>query len=160
MDNDLLVLAGLVLLARVWDEYTSGPAEKLKDAGARLYDDLHDDSGHKQDLPGKQWTKAQLVARATRAGFPNPNIAAAIAMAESGGVPNALGDGGVSIGLWQINTRAHPLYSRAEMADPERNADAAFRISNGGTDWGPWSVWWGDPINRLGPGRGRYLRYL
>jgi hypothetical protein len=148
--DDFLVLAGVLLLARAWEEWSNGPAEKIKDGGAKLYDTLHDDSAHKQDLPGKAWTKAQLVELATRAEFPDPNIAAAIAMAESGGVPNALGDGGVSIGLWQINTRAHPRFSRAHLAIPFNNALAAWEISKAGRDWSPWSVY----------KSGRYLRYI
>lgn len=144
------MLAGVWLFMRALDEWEKGPAEQLKQAGSRAYDTLHDDEQHKQDLPGKQWTKAQLVDLATRAGFPDPRMAAAIAMAESGGVPNALGDGGVSVGLWQINTRAHPVYNRTQMSNPELNAEAAFRISKGGTNWKPWSVFTS----------GRYLRYM
>lgn len=150
MDNDLITLAALLLAFRALDEWQKGPAEALKKAGSKAYDTLHDDEAHKQDLPGKQLTRAQLTELAERAGFPDPRIAVAIALAESGGVPNALGDSGVSVGLWQINTRAHPKYSRAHLAIPFNNALAAYEISKGGTDWSPWSVY----------KSGSYLRYL
>ena len=89
----------------------------------------------------KRLTKAQLRDLAGRAGFPDPNLAAAIAMAESGGNPDAVGDSGVSIGLWQVNTSAHPNWTKADLHDPEHNANAAYAISAGGSDWSPWTVY-------------------
>jgi soluble lytic murein transglycosylase-like protein len=83
-----------------------------------------------------------IVAIAREAGFPEPELAAAIAMAESGGNANAVGDlylGG-SYGLWQINIKAHPQYSVSLLFDPAYNARAAFEISKGGTDWNPWTT--------------------
>jgi len=93
---------------------------------------------------------AQLRALAVSTGFPNPDLAAAVAMAESGGNPNAEaiitnplpGNGPErSFGLWQINTLAHPTYSEASLLDPTYNALAAYTISNGGTNWRPWSTY-------------------
>lgn len=77
-------------------------------------------------------------------------MAAAIAMAESGGNATAVGDGGTSFGLWQIHTPAHPEYRPADLFNPDVNARAAFAISNGGVDWSPWSVF----------KDGSYRRYL
>jgi hypothetical protein len=86
---------------------------------------------------------SELQALAASVGFPNPALAAAIAMAESGGNPNAIGDLtlGRSIGLWQINLAAHPQYDEAGLMDPATNAQAAFSISRGGTVWTPWTTY-------------------
>jgi hypothetical protein len=92
---------------------------------------------------------AQLRELAVSTGFPNPDLAAAVAMAESKGNPDATaivtnplpGNGPErSFGLWQINTLAHPTYSETALLDPTYNAQAAFTISNGGTNWHPWST--------------------
>lgn len=67
-------------------------------------------------------------------------IGAAIALAESGGNPGAVGDQGTSMGLWQIHLPAHPDVSQACALDPACAAAAAVRISQGGTNWNPWST--------------------
>ena len=86
---------------------------------------------------------AQLQALAASVGFPDPALAAAVAMAESGGNPQAIGDLtlGRSIGLWQINLAAHPQYDEASLFDPTTNAQAAFSISAGGSNWKPWTTY-------------------
>ena len=71
-------------------------------------------------------------------------IAAAVALAESSGNPDAVGpsfggDSG-SIGLWQIQSGAHPQWSVASLHDPLTNAQAAVSISGGGSNWKPWST--------------------
>lgn len=134
----LLLLGGLYLLSK----YNWQIAPALEQGGARVYDWLHDDARHKQDLPGRQLTRQAVLAIATRAGFPDPKLASAIAFAESGGVPGAVTRSSRenSIGLWQINTRVH-AYSELGLKDPNVNAAAAFQISKGGTDWTPWSVY-------------------
>jgi hypothetical protein len=82
---------------------------------------------------------------AASVGFPVDAVptAAAVAKAESDGNPQAVGDLtlGVSIGLWQINLRAHPSLSRDALFDPVNNAKAALAISRGGTDWRPWTTY-------------------
>lgn len=94
---------------------------------------------------------AQLQALAASTGFPDPALAAAVAMAESGGNPSAIGDLtlGRSVGLWQINLAAHPNYDEASLLDPQTNADAAYTISNAGQNWKPWSTF----------NSGAYLQY-
>lgn len=98
---------------------------------------------------------ADLYRLAVNAGFPAGDsavTAAAIALAESGGNPQAVGDlalGG-SYGLWQVNHPAHPQYSTSELLIPEYNAQAALAISNRGTNWAPWSTYTS----------GAYRRYL
>jgi hypothetical protein len=137
-DRALLILAGLYVLSK----YSWQVVPALERSGARLYDALHDDADHARDLPGKQLTRRAVLEIATRAGFPDPKLAAAIALAESGGVPNALvrSSREISVGLWQINTMVHP-YTVDAMRDPRQNAAAAYAISRGGTDWRPWSTY-------------------
>ena len=137
-ERALWVLAGVAILSR----YSWQIVPALENAGARVYDYLHNDAGHVKDLPGKQLTRAAVLQIATQAGFPDPKLAAAIALAESGGVPGAMlrSSREISVGLWQINTLVHP-YSVDDMKDPLKNAAAAFKISKGGTDWRAWSAY-------------------
>jgi hypothetical protein len=91
------------------------------------------------------WTVAQLYALAASTGFADPVTAAAIAMAETGGNPDAVGDTSItppygSVGLWQINVAAHPQYDPQALHDPNTNAAAALAISSGGTNFQPWST--------------------
>jgi hypothetical protein len=79
--------------------------------------------------------------------------AIAIAMAESGGDPNAVGDKtltnatwGASYGLWQIRslkaeTGKGSIRDGTRLADPTFNAKSMVSISRQGVDWGPWSTW-------------------
>ena len=79
------------------------------------------------------YSLAQLQQLAASVGFPDPALAAAVAMAESGGNSQAHGDlqygGDGSIGLWQIFTVAHPQYTSAQLYDPVFNAKAALRAA-------------------------------
>jgi hypothetical protein len=145
-ERALLILLGIGILSR----YSWKVVPAIENAGARLYDYLHNDAGHVKDLPGKQLTRQMVLSIATHAGFPDPKLAAAIALAESGGVPGAFVKSSreYSVGLWQINTKVHP-YSVDDMKDPIKNAEAAFKISKGGTDWRPWSAFT----------NGRYLQF-
>jgi hypothetical protein len=87
---------------------------------------------------GRALTLPELRALAASVGFPDPDMAAAVAMAESGGHPAILGDQGHSVGLWQINLPSHPEMSALNLTDPTTNAHAALTISKNGTDWSPW----------------------
>lgn len=114
---------------------------RLQRAGADVYEATHPrEKNHAHNLPKRAWTKAQLVELAEFVGFRDPKLAAAVALAESGGIPNALGDNGKSIGLWQINLTSHPEYTRAWLLDPQRNAEAAVKISRHGKNWKWWSA--------------------
>jgi len=81
-------------------------------------------------------TQDEISKYAQAAGFEGNNlrIAAAIAMAESGGDTEAIGDEDITVGgswgLWQVNLRWHPEYYRDpnSLHDPQKNADAAFKI--------------------------------
>ena len=160
----LLIAAGVFILAKLGHFLSDGMREverSLQQGGASLYERVHPEQrGHRDHLPGRQLTRAQLRAIVVRAGFPDADVATAIALAESGGVPGALGDGGISFGLFQINVRAHPSYANDDLRDPLKNAIAAYEISRGGTNWKPWSTWWANANRREGPGMGKYRRYL
>ena len=92
-------------------------------------------------------SREQVVTIAHGAGFTGEALAIAVAIseAESGFDPRALRPesknpgGGRDRGLWQINSKAHPQYDNdEEMFDPGKNAQAAWIISSGGTNWKPW----------------------
>ena len=79
--------------------------------------------------------------------------AVAVAMGESGLNTGAMGDTtitgggwGPSIGLMQIRSRtsgdeANGWRDGSQLTDPTFNAKAAYAISNGGTNFGPWTVY-------------------
>jgi hypothetical protein len=104
---------------------------------------------------GGTLTMEQLVGIAKGAGFSDDNavIAAAIAMAESGGNSNAHNPKPPdnSYGLWQINMigdlgparrQQYGLSSNEQLFDPVTNAKIAFRIS-GGSNFSPWTTYTG-----------------
>lgn len=63
-------------------------------------------------------------------------------MAESGGKTDARGDGGWSIGPWQIYRKAHPQYSEAYLLDPQNNAIAAHEVyTSAGNSFQPWTMY-------------------
>lgn len=99
---------------------------------------------------------ASLQALAASVGFPDPNLAAAIAMAESGGNPSVVGDleYGGSVGLWQINLPSSPQYDPTSLKDPTYNAKAALAISHNGTNWNPWTTYRTGAYKRWYPGPG------
>jgi LysM repeat protein len=63
-------------------------------------------------------------------------MAAEIAMAESGGNPNAVSPTN-DYGLWQINGSNGSLAT----LDPFANAKSAIILSGNGTNWGPWTTY-------------------
>ena len=97
------------------------------------------------------FTYAQLEGIWTQAGGPNQSapIAAAIAMAESGGnstATNQDSNGTVDRGLWQINS----VHGAQSSYDVMTNARAAVAISNSGQNWTPWTTF----------NNGMYRKYL
>ncbi len=97
---------------------------------------------------------AELTAGyAYKAGFRGPGLVLAVAVAapESGYDPASVGTNpptsgcpnGRDRGLWQINDCYHPDVSDQCAFDPACAADAAFRISGGGTVWTPWAAFKG-----------------
>jgi LysM repeat protein len=63
-------------------------------------------------------------------------MAAEIAMAESGGNPNAISPTD-DFGLWQINASHGSLAT----LNPLQNAKSAIILSDDGTNWGPWTTY-------------------
>ena len=97
-------------------------------------------------LGGGKLSSAAIRQLAVNAGFPDPDTATAIAMAESSGNPAAVGDAnltpGGSIGLWQINLAAHPEYTADQLQDPQTNANAAYAIyAAAGNQFTPWTTY-------------------
>ncbi|MEU8261595.1 RICIN domain-containing protein [Micromonospora sp. NPDC048999] len=70
-------------------------------------------------------------------------IAVAVAMAESSCNPSAKGQnpGSIDRGLWQINNYYHSEVSDACAYQVQCNANAAWNISNHGSNWSPWSTY-------------------
>ena len=100
-------------------------------------------------------TSGQLVDYLKQAGFKGEALrkAWAVAMRESGGRPGAYNGnaatGDKSYGLFQINMigslganrlKQFGLSSYDQLLDPNTNAQAAFRMSKGGTSWGAWDI--------------------
>jgi hypothetical protein len=71
-------------------------------------------------------------------------LAAAIAMAESSGRTDATSanpDGGINVGLWQLDTRGKGAgHTVADLKNPATNAAVAVQGSNNGTDWSAWET--------------------
>lgn len=93
-------------------------------------------------------TAAQIAGYASAAGFRGNALrnAVAVALAESGGNPTAVGTNSDrwhsrDRGLWQINDHWHPEVSDAQAFNPASAAAAAYRISKAGTTWTAWSTW-------------------
>jgi hypothetical protein len=108
-------------------------------------------------------TDAQIAGAATSAGFSGAALAkaVAIALAESGGNPNAHNavPPDNSYGLWQINMlgsmgparrKQFGLTSNDQLFNPATNAKAAYAIANNGKSFTPWSTYTS----------GAYLRYM
>lgn len=93
---------------------------------------------------------SELLALAQAVGFSGPDLltAVAIALAESGGNPQAYNpesaagapQGQGSFGLWQIYLKAHPQFSGANLFDPGTNAAAAYSIYSSAGGFSPWST--------------------
>jgi hypothetical protein len=92
-------------------------------------------------------TAAQIAKLAYDAGARGDNIAvaAAVALAESGGRTDAVSkrntDGTFDRGLWQIND-VHTQYDRAKLvSDPAYNARAAAEVSSNWSNFTPWTTY-------------------
>ena len=103
----------------------------------------------------------ELVTLAQNAGFTDVSTAAAVALAESGGDPQAYNrepqdapgghtnkygrvsadDGLGSYGLWQIYLAAHPEFSGQDLTDPQINANAALKVYYDSGGFSAWSTY-------------------
>jgi hypothetical protein len=99
---------------------------------------------------------AEITSYASNAGFEGDdlNTAVAIALAESSGNPNTVGDltitAGGSVGLWQVNLHYHPEYTADALKDPQTNANAAYAIYQAAGGFTPWSTF----------NKGAFAKYL
>lgn len=98
------------------------------------------------DRKGVTITDAEIAMWAKQNGFPDSEIATAVAvaLAESRGRIDAIGDGGKSYGLWQIHEPSHP--DLFKLGDGQwwssYNAMMAYQVwSRAGRSWRPWSVY-------------------
>lgn len=100
-------------------------------------------------MAGKTLTITQIYALARNAGLSVSAAvtAAAVAMAESGGrtaVTSSNPDGGINVGLWQLDTRGVGAgYTVTELSDPSTNATVMAKGSAKGTDWADWATYAG-----------------
>lgn len=85
-------------------------------------------------------TAPEIAWLVKQAGGSSPT-AVAVALAESGGNTAALHAdiGSYDRGLWQINSAAHPEVTDACAFSPVCSTNSARSISNGWTDFSPWS---------------------
>lgn len=104
--------------------------------------------------PGKTLTAAQIAALAREAGFRGNDLttAVAVALAESGGRPDAIGDTtlqngtwGPSVGLFQIRSLHEQkgtggVRDQAANLDPATNVRHAREIASTDRGWRHWSV--------------------
>jgi hypothetical protein len=99
------------------------------------------------DAVSARYDITALVHLAKTAGFRGNGIvvAAAVAMAESQGNPLSIdydSNGTTDYGLWQINWPTHAgvlgIVDPTTLYDPATNAEAAYVISDHGTNWRPW----------------------
>lgn len=116
-------------------------------------------------IGGAKLTATQIAAYAVAAGFTDDDLitAIAIALAESGGDPNAYNpetaagtpSGQGSYGLWQIYRKAHPEFDSWNLNDPATNARAAFSVySAAGGNFTPWSTYTGNAYEAFLPAAG------
>ncbi|MEU3756924.1 transglycosylase SLT domain-containing protein, partial [Streptomyces olivoreticuli] len=91
-------------------------------------------------------------------------LAVAVALAESSCNPSASNTTNntppsTDRGLWQINNYWHKEVDDACAYDPQCNANAAYRISNGGRNWDPWSTYvQGAHLRHMGEARAAVAR--
>lgn len=95
--------------ARAMPSYLQGSAPLLRDV--RPLPNRWSTTTHTDDLD------AAILAVASRNGV-DAALMQRIVACESGGDPNAVGDGGQSYGLVQIHLPAHPQITKAEASDP------------------------------------------
>lgn len=121
---------------------TDTPPAKASAASADNAPPKASTASQKSDFQPGQYSVAKLVDLALYVGLRGDAaaIAASVARCESSGITSNVGDGGDSIGLWQVNMPAHPEYPRGKLMEPVYNAIAMKQISNNGTSWGPWTM--------------------
>lgn len=103
---------------------------------------------------GQQFSMVQLVALWVKAGgsLRSAPQAVARAWAESSGragVTSGNPDGGVNVGLWQLDTKGVGAgHSIAELSDPMTNAQITVKATGDGQNWAEWADNWTADITR------------
>jgi hypothetical protein len=100
-------------------------------------------------MRGKVLSDSEIAGWAKSAGFPPEEIATAVAvaLAESSGRIDAIGDGGKSFGLWQIYQPAHPnLMNDSVQWWSAANASMAYQVwrerkATGQNGWAAWTMY-------------------
>jgi hypothetical protein len=95
-----------------------------------------------EDFPRDKdyYTKTDILALTKGRGFKDPVYAAKVSWCESAGGKRDAHSGLDALccwGLWQINCNVHPL-TPEQACDPIISTNYAYKLSKGGTDWGPW----------------------
>ncbi len=125
--------------------YTGAVAADHKDHVHAAFDlgkpgpGIGDGPGRRIPGTGDGYGKSQIMNLWTREGGSAKvaNLAASVALAESGGNPAASNrntDGSIDRGLWQINS----IHGALSTFSPAANARSAVKISSGGRNWRPW----------------------
>ena len=98
------------------------------------------------------YSRQERLAAIQKAGFPQPLTALSVSLAEFGENRDinaqsqsesryANGQQEQSFGPWQIHLPAHPDITRSCAMELNCSTAAAFKISNGGTNFNPWSAY-------------------
>jgi hypothetical protein len=117
---------------------------------------VEEEGSTSSNLEGNQLSPEQIAHEARAVGVPCGErlvTAVAVGLGESDGVVNATHpntDGSVDRGVWQINSKAWPMYSESCVFDASCNAGAMAAISSNGASWQPW----------LAFTNGRYRQFL
>lgn len=82
----------------------------------------------------------ESLARSAGLSATDAKVAAAVALAESGGQPGAISSTG-DYGLWQINARSWPQFSTSRLLDPSYNAKAMATVHGSTRGWNHWTTY-------------------
>lgn len=152
-----VVFSGEVTVLRGQANSKQGQIKTLQEQNKKLNKDLKDATTKKieRERLAKLQQEVQAVVQPSRSipsGFvggrddivqaiyakfgERPEIITLV-MCESGLRETAISPNG-DYGLFQVKASAHPQYPTATLLSVQGNIDAAWDISNGGTNWGPW----------------------
>ncbi|MCR4341879.1 MAG: hypothetical protein NUW01_18540, partial [Gemmatimonadaceae bacterium] len=106
------------------------------------------------------YSRTERLAEIQKAGFANPLTALAVSLAEFGenrdvnsqgqsDARYANGEREQSFGPWQIHLPAHPNVTRSCALDLTCSTAEAFKISQGGTNFGAWSAFTNGSFERF-----------
>lgn len=88
-------------------------------------------------VPTATFSGRETIVAAIYAKFGERPQLLTLVQCESGFSPTVISPQG-DMGLFQVKASAHPQYPVATLLSVEGNINAAWEISNGGTNWHPW----------------------